>query len=150
MSHLEQWMEDSSRQRLVREIEPIQSEWPAHTSAVVAVAANTSGYATPTSGSLVLLLSVPSSRWFKWRTMVIDNETLVTNFIDFYTGAAVANPAGATQSVFAMHIGPRETEFIAMDNITCGQDLYANASTGNCHIRVGGLLIQSGPEYGQE
>lgn len=146
MGHLENWLEDTARQRLVRETDTLQSEWPAHTSATIAAAANTSGYVSPASMSGSIALAIPSSRWFKWRTLIIDNDTLVTNQIHFVTGAGASTAALATQSIFAMHIGPRETEFIAMDNITIGQDLYAIASTAGAHIRVGGILITSGPE----
>jgi hypothetical protein len=143
MGHLENWVEDSARQRLVRSIDPIQSEWPAHTSATVAAAANTSGYATPNSGSASLILAIPSSKWFKWRTLIVDNETGVTNTLAFYAGGSAA---AATQSIFQMHLNGNETQFIALDCITVGRDIWANAAVGNAHIRVGGLLVQSGPE----
>ena len=144
--YLEVWVEDSSRGRLVREIEPIQSEYPAHTSATIAAAANTSGYETPSQASTFLLLSVPSGFWFKFRTLIVDNETAVTNNLEFYCGSGMATPGAATQSLFAMHIGPNETEFIALDCITVGRDLFVYASHSNCHIRVGGFLVPSGPE----
>lgn len=143
MGHVENWVYDTARQRLVRETDVIQSEWPAHTSATIAAAANTSGYATPNSGSASLILSIPSSKWFKWRMLIVDNETTVTNQIEFYAGGSAGV---ATQSIFQMHIGGNETEFIAMDCITIGRDLWANADTGNAHIRVGGILVESGPE----
>jgi len=143
MGHLENWVEDSSRQRLVREIDVIQSEWPAHTSACVAAAAQTSGYATPNSGSASLILAVPSGTWFKWRTLIVDNETAVMNTLAFYAGGSAGI---ATQSIFQMHIGGNETQFIALDCITFGRDLWANANVGNAHIRVGGILVGSGPE----
>lgn len=148
MPNLEAWVEDTARQRLVRETDLVQSEWPAHTSATVAGAANTSGYATPNSGSASLILSVPSSRWFKWRMLIVDNQAGQNNHVDFYAGGSAA---AATQSIFGMTIGPNATEFIALDCITVGKDLWANVtSAGNVGIRVGGILIQSGPEYGQE
>jgi hypothetical protein len=143
MGNLENWVEDTARQRLVREINVIQSEWPAHTSACVALAAQTSGYATPNSGSASLILSVPSSKWFKLRYLIVDNETAVTNGIQFYAGGSAGV---ATQSLFQMHVGPYETPFIAMDCITVGRDIWANADVGNAHIRVGGILVASGPE----
>jgi hypothetical protein len=148
--HLENWVEDVSRGRLIREIETVQSEWPAHTSATFLAAANTSGYETPSQASIFLLLSVPSGFWFKMRTLIVDNETAVMNNLEFYCGSGMATPGAATQSIFAMHIGGNETQFIGLDCITVGKDLYVYASHSNCHVRVGGFLIASGNEYGQE
>jgi len=142
----ENWLEDTSRQRLVRETDVIQSEWPAHTSATIAAAANTSGFVSPASMSGSIVLAVPSSKWFKWRTLIIDNETTVMNQIHFVAGIGASTAAIATQSIFAMHLTANETQFIALDNITIGRDLYAIASVAGAHIRVGGLLVQSGPE----
>lgn len=136
---LEKWVEDTARQRIVREESVIQSEYPAHTGSAAA-----SGFCIPNSGSASLLLSVPSSRWFKPRTLWIHNMTAIQTEIRFYT---VGSAADASATLGGIWIGPRETGLIALDGITVGDDLWAeNVSGTSCMVRVTGILLESGPE----
>jgi hypothetical protein len=79
--------------------------------------------------------------------LIIDNQSAVNAHVDFYSGGSAAI---ATQSIFGMTINGNTTEFIALDCITVGRDLWANANTGNINIRVGGIMLMSGAEYGNE
>jgi len=137
---LENWVEDKARNRIVREIGPLQSEWPAHTGSAVA-----SGYlASLELGSCACLLSVPSSRWFKLRTLWITNNNAVMNKILLYTGGS--NVGDVSGSLGEIWVGPRTTEFIAIDGITFGGDLHASCLVESIGIRVAGILLSSGPE----
>lgn len=136
---LEKWVEDSARGRVTREISPIQSEWPAHTGSALA-----SGFCIPNSGSCSLLMSVPSSRWFKPRTLWAHNRANAITELLFYAAGSAADASATIQGLW---VGPRETAFIALDGITVGQDVWAmNVSGASVLIRMGGILLASGPE----
>jgi hypothetical protein len=137
-------VEDKAHQRIVREIAIIEGEWPAHTSSGVA-----SGYCTPNggcvaaSGNVSLLISVPSSTWFKPRTWWIDNENAAGNHLMVYAGGSALS---CTATLGGLRVNGREIGIFAMDCITCGADLWIDALQPSCHVRVGGLLLVSAPE----
>lgn len=134
---IENWVEDKARGRIVREMDAIESEWPAHTGSAIA-----SGFRTPTSESCSILLSIPSGMWFKPRTLWVDNENTVMNRIYLYVGSQ-----GASGSIGGLWIQPRDTQFIALDGITCGgEDIYVSCLAASVHVRIAGILIESGPE----
>lgn len=135
---IESWVEDKARQRLVRDMSVIESEWPAHTGSALA-----SGFRVPTSESCSILLSVPSSRWFKPRMLWVKNNNTQMNELNFYTLGS-ADDASATLG--GLWIGPRETQFIALDGLTVGQDLWVSCLVGSCEVRIAGILVKSGPE----
>lgn len=136
---VEKWVEDTARQRLVREESAIQSEYPAHTGSAMA-----SGFCIPNSGSCSILLSIPSSRWFKPRTLWIHNRENAGTELQFFTAGSAAD---ASATIGGIWLGPRETQFVALDGLTVGQDLWAmNVSGASALIRVAGMLLNSGPE----
>jgi hypothetical protein len=138
MPQLEKWVQDTARDRIARELDPIQSEYPAHTGSAIA-----SGYCTPNIGTASLLLSVPSKTWFKPRTLWIDNEAVGNAHLMLYAGGSAAD-ASASQGGIA--VNGNATLFVALDCITTGNDLWVDATVASCHVRVGGILIASGPE----
>lgn len=142
MGFVQTMVQDKARQRIVTDIALIESEWPAHTPAGIA---SISGYATIAgTGSGGLLLSIPSSTWFKPRMIVVENQSAALNHIWFYEGGSQSACSGI---VFPMYIEGRTTNFIALDCITVGKDLWVQAETvGNLHVKVGGILLPSGAE----
>ncbi len=136
--NMDKWVMDLARGRKVREESQIQSEWPAHSTSGVA-----SGYRTPASASCSLLMSVPSSRWFKPRMLVVDNENTNINRINLYLYGSAAD---ASASIFGMWIGDRATEFVALDGLTVGGDIWVSCLLASCHVRIAGILLGSGPE----
>ena len=134
---IQKWVEDKARDRVIQEVGVIESEWPAHTGSAIA-----SGFRTPTSESCSILLSIPSSKWFKPRMLWVDNENTIINRIYLYVGSQ-----GASASIGGLWIGPRETQFIALDGITCGgDDVYVSCLVASVHVRIAGILVESGPE----
>lgn len=133
-------VEDKARQRTVRDVALLESEWPAHTPAGVT---SISGYATPNSGSASLLLSIPSSMWFKPRTLIVDNTSGVQGHILFTEGGSTSACSGV---LFPMYVDARTTVFIGLDCITCGKDLWVNPDGGGITVKIGGILLPSGPE----
>lgn len=136
---LENWVMDTARSRLVREESLVQSEYPAHSGSAVA-----SGFLAPTSASASILLSIPSSRWFKPRTLIINNNNTAQNQVYLYGGGSAAS---CSATICGIWISPRATDFVALDGITVGGcDLYASALLGSIELRVAGVLLKSGPE----
>jgi hypothetical protein len=135
-------VEDKARQRIVRDIALIDSEWPAHTLAT-SLTVNPSGFTTPNSGTASLLLSVPSSTWFKPRTWWFDNENTVAQHLMVYTGGPAAS---CYATLCGFRVNPLETALFAMDCITVGNDLWIDCTAASCHVRVGGILIMSASE----
>ena len=134
----ETMIEDKARNRMVHDIQLIDSEWPAHTPTGIASA---SGWVTPASQSAGLLLSLPSAKWFKPRTIIVDNQNTVQNHLTFYEGGSASACSGY---LFAMWIDPKSTAFIALDGITAGASIYVQAELcGSTTIKIGGLLIAS-------
>jgi hypothetical protein len=138
---LQPQVEDKARQRIVRDIALIDSEWPAHTVAVGSLV--DSGFCTPNSGAASLLLSVPSATWFKPRTWWIDNENTVAQHLMVYAGGSAGT---ALATIGGFRLNPQETALFAMDCITVGNDLWIDCTNASCHVRVGGVLIMSAPE----
>jgi len=137
---LENWVEDKARQRVLREMSVIESEWPAHTGSACA-----SGYLqSVTTESCPLLLSVPSSRWFKPRMLWVCNNETQYNKILLYTGGSNTGAVSATIGEF--WLGPREAQFLAIDCITVGGDIHVSALTNSISLRIAGILLNSGPE----
>lgn len=117
------------------ELDEVRSEYPP-------VATNSGYYATVgDAGSAIIVLSVPSQTRFKPRTLIIDNAT-IANILRFYTSGSAASCA---QSLCAFHIGASQTEIIDIKGITIDKDLYVSHLYSNIMVRVGGLLIASGP-----
>lgn len=136
---LENWVTDSARDRVVREESQIQSEWPAHSGSAVA-----SGFRAPTVGSASILLAIPSSRWFKPRTLWLNNNNNQANLVNLYVGGSAGD---ASATIGGIHINGIETQFVALDCFTVGgADIYCSALLGSIEMRIGGLLFESGPE----
>lgn len=138
IGNLESWVMDTARGRKVREESAIQSEWPAHSTSGVA-----SGYRTPASASCSILMSVPSSRWFKPRMLIVDNENIAQNRINLYLYGSATD---ASASIFGLWVEQRVTEFIALDGLTVGGDIWVSCLLASCHVRIAGILLASGPE----
>jgi hypothetical protein len=134
----EKMVEDTARQRLVREIEPTYSEWPAGSSHWA------SGYiATPATDGAFILLSVPSSRWFKPRHLWIWNDTGVINAAVFYF---LGSAASCSLTIGKIWMQPRSTEFIAWDCETWPRDVFVSNLVTQMGMRVAGILLNSAPE----
>lgn len=138
---IQKWVEDKARGRIVQETGVVESEWPAHTGS--ATASGYYFYSGAVSESAVLLLSVPSSRWFKPRMLWVKNNNTVINELAFYEAGSAASCSATIQGLW---IGPRETEFIALDGITIGGDMWMSGFVASCAVRVAGVLVNSGPE----
>lgn len=139
---VEKWVEDTARQRLVREESPIQSEYPA----LQASLAGSAGYGyryINDAGSASPLISVPSSRWFKPRTLWLHNLTNLQNRVQFYI---LGSGASCSASMPGIWIGPNTTEFIALEAITIDGDLYVSNLVSNIQMKIGGILLNSGPQ----
>ena len=135
----EKWAEDSARGRIVREIDPIQSEFPAHSGSGVA-----SGFQVADFGSASILLSIPSSTWFKPRMLWLTNYGAVKDKINLLVGGSVASCSATLGQIW---VEGNDTAFIAMDGVTVGLDLWASGGTvGSIGVRIAGILVQSGPE----
>ena len=144
MGFVQSMVQDKARQRIVTDVALIESEWPAHTPAGLA---STSGYcimSVANSGSASLLLSIPSSTWFKPRMLIVENQSAALNHVVFYEGGSASACSGV---VFPMYIEGRTTMFIALDCITCGKDLWVQAETvAPLVVKIGGILLPSGAE----
>lgn len=137
---VEPMVKDTARQRLVHDIEPIQSEWPAGPSHL------TSGFlwfGDAVSGSC--LLSVPSSRWFKPRHLWVWNDTTVMNAFVIYCGSGTFT-AASFATMGKIYMQPRSTEFIAWDCETWSKDIWVSNLASNLGMRVGGIMLNSAPE----
>lgn len=137
---LEKWVEDRAKQRLVIEPSYLDSEYPAHGVA----SACASGWRSVTLGSGSLLLSIPSSRWFKPRMLWITNmNTAVQEIWLYLTDSAAA----ASATIGGFIVEPRTTNLFAMDCITLGGgDIYESCLVGSTVVRIAGILVSSGPE----
>lgn len=142
MPHLELWIEDKARQRLVREMDPIQSEWPAYQASLFGSAAN--GFIDAVgSGSGSMLISVPSSRWFKPRTLWLWNGHSQNNILLMYLGGSGGS---CSATIGQIHISPLATEFIALDAITVDEDIFVSVLRASLGVRIAGILLDSGPQ----
>ena len=139
---VEKWVEDTARQRLVREESLIQSEYPALQASIAGSAGYGYRYIND-AGSASLLISVPSSRWFKPRTLWLHNLTNLNNRVQFYV---LGSGGSCSASLPGVWIGPNTTEFIALDAITIDGDLYASNLVSNIQMKIGGILLTSGPQ----
>lgn len=138
---LEKWVEDTARHRIIREIGIIESEYPTYQASIAGSAAK--GYLNISdAGSASILLSVPSSRWFKPRMLWIHNITIAQNRVQFYIGGSGGSCSASLPGVW---IDERDTVFIALDNITIDGDLYASNLVSNIQMKIGGILLNSGP-----
>ena len=139
---VEKWLEDLARQRLVREESFLQSEYPTFQASLAGSTGRGYRYQDD-AGSCSLLLSIPSSRWFKPRMLWLNNITNVANRIQFYIGGSAAD---ASASLPGIWIGPNATEFVALDCITIDADLYASTLASNLQYKIGGILLNSAPQ----
>lgn len=136
--YLEKWVEDKARRRLTRETDIIETEWPAHTGSAVA-----SGYFHSADPYCTILMSVPSGFWFKPRMVWLRNSAANNNELHLYNGGSLLS-CSATIGGFFVPVG--DNQFIGLDCITVGKDIWASALHSGMAVRIGGLLIQSGPE----
>lgn len=137
---LEVFVEDKARQRIVRDIAIIESEWPAFQASLLGSAAK--GFiGNITSGSCSCLMSVPSSRWFKPRTIWLTNNNTANNKLFMYVGGSNAGDVSATLG--EIWIGPRETGFIALDGITVDSDIHVSCLVPSLGVRIAGILLKS-------
>jgi hypothetical protein len=107
MPFIDQMVEDKARNRVVREIAMVDSEWPAHTGAGLA---SCSGYATPVSGSGAVVVRVPSGFWFKPRTVWLDNQNAALNHITLYEGGSASACSGVIGGIY---VDGHTTNFVA-------------------------------------
>lgn len=142
MGFIQTMVQDKARQRVITDIALIESEWPAHTPAGIT---SISGFCSVAgTGSGALLLSVPSSTWFKPRMFIVDNQSAAMNQIWFYEGGSQSACSGI---MFPMQIDGKSTVFLGIDCITTGRDLWVQAITvGNLYVKVGGILLPSAAE----
>ena len=139
---LEKWVEDTARHRIIREIGVIESEYPAFQASLAGSAAR--GYLNiGDAGSASILLSVPSSRWFKPRMLWLHNLTNVQNRVQLYI---LGSGASCSASLPGAWVNPNDTAFIALDAITVDGDIYASNLVSNIQIKIGGILLNSGPQ----
>jgi len=136
--YLEKWVEDKARRRITRETDIIETEWPAHTGSATA-----SGMFHSVDPYCTILLSVPSGFWFKPRMAWLRNSTPKTGELHLYTGGSLASCSATIGGFF---LPAYDTQFIGLDCITVGRDIWASALYSGLAVRIGGLLIQSGPE----
>lgn len=137
MGLIEKWVLEGPTGQKNLEIDEVRSEYP------LATAGPSGGvYATVgEAGSAASMLSVPSQTRFKIRTLIIDNAT-IANIFRFYTSGSGGSCAA---TLFAFHIGASQTEVIDMKGITIDKDLWVSHLYSNIIVRVGGILIASGP-----
>lgn len=139
MSFSEQMVQDKARGQIVRDIALIESEWPAHTPAGIT---SISGYCLPVSLLGAVLLTVPSTRWFKPRTIIIDNQNAALNHLAFYEGGSQSACSGIM--IPGVYVEGHTTVFLALDGITAGKDIWVQAETvGSTTVKIGGLLVAS-------
>lgn len=138
---IQKWVEDKARGQITQEVGVIESEWPAHTGS--ATASGYYFYSGAVSESAVLLLSVPSSRWFKPRMLWINNMHNLANELTFYE---MGSAASCSATIQGLRMLPQTTEFIAMDGITIGGDMWMSGLLDSIAVRVTGILVNSGPE----
>jgi len=142
MPKIETWVEDSARHRIVREMDVVQSEWPAYQASLLGSAAH--GYIGGiVSGSGSILLSVPSSRWFKPRTVWLWNGNVAQNGLFMYVGGSGGS---CSASLGVIYVGPYETGFVAVDTITVDGDIWVSCLKPSLGVRIGGVLLNSGPQ----
>jgi hypothetical protein len=135
---IEDWVLNGMTGRMNQKIDEVRSEYPP-----IATGGPSGGYYATVgeAGSATSMLSVPSATRFKIRTIVIDNAT-APNIIRFYTSGSGASCAA---TLLAFHIGASQTEVIDIKGITIDKDLYISHLLSNIVVRVGGLMIASGP-----
>lgn len=132
---IQRWVQDLARGRSVKEESIFQSEYPTNATSGVA-----SGFRIPTSESCSILLSIPANKWFRPRMLWVDNMNTQMNRIALYV---LGSGASASATIGGLWIGPRETEFIAMDGLNVGGDIYVSCLVASCAVRVAGVLIDS-------
>lgn len=124
------WVLNSRTGEMEQEIDEIRSVYP-YTLA--------SGYyAWGDSQVMTQLLSVPSQCRFHLKWLWINNDDDANNVIRFYDDAISAGTvivAGSTTNF--IDIGP---------GVVFHDVVYASNLTSNIQVRVGGLLLPSGPE----
>jgi len=136
---ISKWVWDTARNRKVKEIDPIQSEWPAHTATGLA-----SGFQVADRGSASILLSIPSACWFKPRMFWLTNYGTLQDKVNLYVGGSAASCSATIGQIW---VGANDTVFVAMDGLTVGQDLWLSGGvSGSIGVRVTGILLGSGPE----
>lgn len=138
MVFFEKFVEDKARGEVVREVGLIESEWPAHTGSGVA-----SGYRLPDAGSCSILLSIPSGMWFKPRSLWVDNYGASKDRIVLYL---LGSAGDASATIGGIWVGGNDTGFIPLDTLTVGQDIWVSGNLGSVAVRIGGILLASGPE----
>lgn len=138
MEFVSKWVLDGRTGRKDIELDEIRSEYPVNPA---------SGWKnfSDQAGSGVLLLSVPSQTWFKPRTIIINNETGLTNLVRFYT---VGSAGDASASMLCVQVNGSTTNFLGaneLKGLIADKDIYVSNLASNVQIRVAGILIQSGP-----
>lgn len=141
MPHIDQWVEDGARGRMVPRIGLVESEYPAHAGSGMA-----SGFIALGPSAAGLALSVPSGFWFKPRTiMAICNSGSISSpqvgVLAMLAGGSMGD-ASATIMFFALPSFPAP---IQLDGVTVGRDVYFSAGpTGvSAVVRVAGILVAS-------
>jgi len=116
------------------EIDEIRVQYPP-------VIGSASGYIAFSTTEKTSVLVVPSSYRFILKFMWAFNNTGAVNILGVYDGPGVSMSAGA------LHVGASTTEFINFgEGVIFQSAVHLSNLVTNITVRIGGLLIKSGPE----
>lgn len=127
------WLLNTRTGQLEQEVDEIRSQYPP---TVV------SGYASFGTTSVNNLLAVPSGCRFHLQFIWLDNEA-AGNAVFFYDGPGTSVPVGGVVA------SASTTKFITVGpGVVFQSAVYASAAAlaTALHVRVGGILRESGPE----
>lgn len=131
---IQKWVFNPRTGQTDLEIDEIRAQFPA-------VIGSASGYIAFSNTEKTSVLIVPSAHRFLLRFMWAFNDTGAVNILGIYDGPGVSMSAGA------IHIGASNTEFINFgDGVIFKSAVHMSNLVSNITVRIGGLLIKSGPE----
>lgn len=128
------WVLNSRTGQPEPEIDEIRSVYP-YTLA--------SGYQAWGAGSTAntSILAVPSATRFHLKWLWINNDNDATNQVAFYDGPGTSVPVGK------VIVAGSTTEFIPIgQGVVFASAVHGSNLTSNIQVRVGGILLESGPE----
>lgn len=129
---IQKWVFNSRTGRVDMEIDEIRSQYPPTVE---------SGYAYLSTVEKTSILVVPSAHRFMLRFLWVFNNTGSPNILQLYDGP------GVSVSVGGIAVAGSQTDFINFgDGVIFKSAVHVSNLVSTVQVRVGGLLIKSGPE----
>lgn len=129
---IQKWVFNPRTGEVDLEIDEVRAQYPMNPSL---------GYAYLSTTEYQSILAVPSAHRFLMRQMWVFNNTGLVNILQFYDGSGVSVTMGG------IPVAASDAQFIDLGNgFPFRSNVCVSNLASNVQLRVGGILLKSGPE----